>query len=178
MRAGVVTGMPRQVVASTRARDRCVVTPGTITDTGQLCGLSADFANWLLRSGSEDFSGYLHGTWDFENGLQAWANLAVYDAKGIWGTSPPAVVLPGNPALPAFHDAGSSPQDDLAASMASLEIDGLYIEFGLASIEGLEIDGQPATPDLLIARGPEPLCREIVEAVKAECGLSAEERKN
>ena len=77
-----------------------------------------------------------------------------------------------------FHDAGSSPQDDLAASMASLEIDGLYIEFGLASIEGLEIDGQPATPDLLIARGPEPLCREIVEAVKAECGLSAEERKN
>lgn len=80
---------------------------GTITNTGQLCGLSADFANWLLRSGSEDWSGYLHGTWDFEGGLQAWANLAVYDSTGIWGTSPPAVVLPGGPEFPAFHDAGS-----------------------------------------------------------------------
>ena len=42
--------------------------------------MSADFANWLIRSGGEDWSGYTHATWDFENGMQAWVNVALYDA--------------------------------------------------------------------------------------------------
>ena len=77
-----------------------------------------------------------------------------------------------------FHEAGDSTQDELSASIINFDVDRLYIEWGLASIEGLEIDGQPATPDTLMSRGPEPLCREIVQAVKAECGLSEGERKN
>ena len=77
-----------------------------------------------------------------------------------------------------FHEAGDSEQDQLSASLMSLDVDRLYIEWGLASLEGLEIDGQPATPDALLSRGPDQLCREIVRAVKAECVLSEEERKN
>ncbi|RPE74838.1 TonB-dependent receptor domain-containing protein [Vulcaniibacterium tengchongense] len=63
----------------------------TIRNTGQLCGMSADYANWLLASGSESWSGYLHGTWDFENGTRAWVNLALHDAKADWSTSTPYV---------------------------------------------------------------------------------------
>lgn len=75
--------------------DRLVYNYNTdrVTNTGQLCGMRADFANWLLRSGSEDASGYLHGTWDFGNGTRAWANLALYDAKAQWSTAPPQVYL-------------------------------------------------------------------------------------
>lgn len=79
----------------------------TVTNTGQLCGLSADFANWLLRSGSEDWSGYTHATWDFENGMQAWVNVALYDAKGIWGTSPPSLQLTDGPSGGPFIDANT-----------------------------------------------------------------------
>lgn len=78
----------------------------TITNTGQLCGRTADFANWLLLSGAETSSGYLHGTWDFDNGMQAWANLAVNDSKALWGTSPPSVYLVDD-ANGYFYDAGS-----------------------------------------------------------------------
>jgi hypothetical protein len=45
-------------------------------------------------------------------------------------------------------------------------------------VGGLELDGSPASPESLIAQGPEGLFREALEAVKRECGLSDEERKN
>jgi hypothetical protein len=45
-------------------------------------------------------------------------------------------------------------------------------------ISGLTIDGEPADAANAIARGPEPLCREIVNEVRRECGLTEEERKN
>jgi hypothetical protein len=50
--------------------------------------------------------------------------------------------------------------------------------WGLRKIEGLTVDGEPATVESAIARGPESLCREMVAAIKAECGLTAEEAKN
>jgi hypothetical protein len=43
---------------------------------------------------------------------------------------------------------------------------------------GLEVDGVAATPELLASAGPEDLFREVVSAIKAECGLSETERKN
>ena len=42
----------------------------------------------------------------------------------------------------------------------------------------MTIDGDPATPALLIEKGPELLAREIVVRVRAECHLSEDERKN
>lgn len=58
------------------------------------------------------------------------------------------------------------------------EIDREYLRWGLASVEGLEIDGEPATAESLVAAGPEPLVREALVAVRREAGLSEGERKN
>jgi hypothetical protein len=77
-----------------------------------------------------------------------------------------------------FLDAGEDPKEKVDAALAAAEIEKAYLKWGLAEIEGLEIDGQPATPETLLADGPEGLCREIAAAVKAECGLDEAERKN
>jgi hypothetical protein len=77
-----------------------------------------------------------------------------------------------------YRRAGDGLDDKLAAALSSAEIDRLYLRWGLLSVDELSIDGTPADPDLLIERGPEGLCREIVAEVRNECGLSDEERKN
>ena len=68
---------------------------GAVSSSGYYCGKTSSFSDWLLNSGSEDTSAYLYGTWDFDDNLQAWASLAVYDAEGEWGTSPPSGGLMG-----------------------------------------------------------------------------------
>jgi len=45
-------------------------------------------------------------------------------------------------------------------------------------VDGLVIDGRKADPAALVERGPEELCREALAAIRAETGLSEEERKN
>jgi hypothetical protein len=75
-------------------------------------------------------------------------------------------------------EAGDDPREKLEGALLAGEIDRLYLSWGLMRVEGLTLDGQPATPETLIAAGPEELCREILAAVKAECGLTEEERKN
>jgi hypothetical protein len=75
-------------------------------------------------------------------------------------------------------EAGDDPREKLEAALLRSEIDRLYVKWGLVRVDGLTVDGQPATPETLIGSGPEDLCREVLEAVKAECGLTEEERKN
>jgi hypothetical protein len=75
-------------------------------------------------------------------------------------------------------EAGQDPKEKGEAALAAAEIERVYVAWGLAEVHGLEIDGQPATPERLIEAGPEELCREIAAAVKAECGLDEAERKN
>jgi hypothetical protein len=78
-----------------------------------------------------------------------------------------------------FVRAGQSgPTEDAEAALLAGEIDREYARWGLASIEGLEIDGRAATPDDLIERGPEELVAEVLAAIRREAGLDAEERKN
>ena len=77
-----------------------------------------------------------------------------------------------------FHAGGDSPLDKVDASALSLEIDRLYWNWGLLSLEGLMIGNEQATKQTLLDSGPEPLVREIVEAIKRECGLTEDERKN
>lgn len=72
---------------------------------------------------------------------------------------------------------GGSGEDAEAALLAG-EIDREYVRWGLASLEGLQIDGQPATPEDLIEKGPEKLVAEVLAAVRREAGLDEEERKN
>ncbi len=76
-----------------------------------------------------------------------------------------------------FLKAGSE-AEKLEAALEELMVQQLYIEWGLKTIEGLEIDGEPATPAALIDRGPEELAAEIASCVVHECGLTEDERKN
>jgi hypothetical protein len=66
----------------------------------------------------------------------------------------------------------------LDTALSDLLVERLYLEWGLEAIEGLSIDGQPASVDLLIAHGPENLANEIALLIQAESTLTDEERKN
>jgi hypothetical protein len=77
-----------------------------------------------------------------------------------------------------FLNGGKSMEEKLEAALLSAQIDQLYVSWGLQQLIGLEVDGQEATPELLASAGPEELFREAVSAVKAECGVTEEERKN
>ena len=77
-----------------------------------------------------------------------------------------------------FLGAGKNAEEKMEESVLTAEIDRLFLEWGLRRVEGLFIDGQPATAETVIEHGPEELCQEILKAIKAECGLSEAERKN
>jgi hypothetical protein len=77
-----------------------------------------------------------------------------------------------------YFEAGQDAKNGMEASLLGAEIDKLYIRWGLKEIRGLEIDGVPATVELLIDSGPEELFLEALSAVKSECGLLENERKN
>lgn len=77
-----------------------------------------------------------------------------------------------------FFEAGREERNEMEASLLGGEIDKLYILWGLEEVRGLELDGAAATAESLIARGPEELFHEALAAVKCECGLGENERKN
>jgi len=77
-----------------------------------------------------------------------------------------------------FLEAGDDVREKIEASLLAHEVQRLYIEWGLRQVTGLEIDGREATGELLVSDGPEQLCNEIVAAIRAECGLGPDERKN
>jgi hypothetical protein len=71
-----------------------------------------------------------------------------------------------------------SPSRAAQTALISAEMDAVHLRWGLDAIEGLEIDGAPATTDSLIDAGPEELVAEILTAVRHETGLDEDERKN
>ena len=77
-----------------------------------------------------------------------------------------------------FAAAGQSPKDLLDAALLASEIERTYVLWGLEAVSGLVLDGAPATPESLVSSGPEELLREALTAVRSECGLSEDERKN
>jgi hypothetical protein len=77
-----------------------------------------------------------------------------------------------------FQQAGASANEQVAAAAIAARINLKYLEWGLCEIRGLLVDGEAATPQTLFASGPEDLTHEIVDRIKAECGLSGAERKN
>jgi hypothetical protein len=77
-----------------------------------------------------------------------------------------------------YLEAGSDVRETLEATVLAAEIDRAYLEWGLVSVEGLEIDGAAATPETLVDRGPVELAVEILGRIKSECGMSEDERKN
>jgi hypothetical protein len=77
-----------------------------------------------------------------------------------------------------FLAAGNELHEKIEANILAQEIDAMYLEWGLVSVEGLTIDGEPATVARLLEKGPEDLTREMARAIKEQCGLSEPERKN
>jgi hypothetical protein len=77
-----------------------------------------------------------------------------------------------------FHRASEGASEQVADAWLGLEMDKLYLEWGLEAIEGLEIDGGAAGAGELFQRGPDALTREIIDRIRAEAGLSEDERKN
>jgi hypothetical protein len=77
-----------------------------------------------------------------------------------------------------YFEAGRDAKNGMEGSLLGAEIDRLYILWGVEEIRGLELNHSPATVETLIDHGPEELVVEALEAVKAECGLSEQERKN
>jgi hypothetical protein len=70
------------------------------------------------------------------------------------------------------------PADQMEATLSDLLANKLYVEWGLAQMDGLLIDGRPATTDRLIDKGPSELVDEIIEVIRSGIGLSDDERKN
>lgn len=77
-----------------------------------------------------------------------------------------------------FLEAGGGVMEKLDAAVLQGEVDRAYLEWGLEAIEGLEIDGEAATVESLIEKGPAKLATEILGRIRGECGLSESERKN
>jgi hypothetical protein len=77
-----------------------------------------------------------------------------------------------------FLEAGDAPGDRMDAGLLRAEIDRMYLAWGLVGVTGLSLDAVEATPEMVIERGPEDLCREALAAVRAETGLSYDQRKN
>jgi hypothetical protein len=77
-----------------------------------------------------------------------------------------------------FLEAGVDFKGKLDAALVLGEVEKLYLQWGLKSIGGLWIDGHEATVETMVTDGPEDLCKEAVSAIKHECGLTEEERKN
>jgi hypothetical protein len=77
-----------------------------------------------------------------------------------------------------FLEAGSELREKIEAGILAQEVDAMYLRWALVGVDGLEIDGEAATAEQLLNRGPEDLAREIVAAIKEQCGLSEAERKN
>jgi hypothetical protein len=77
-----------------------------------------------------------------------------------------------------FANAGGSTADSIDAAMLAGEMDRLYWDFGLESLDGMEINGEPISPDSQFERGPEELSREILQRIKQCMQLSQGEQKN
>src|SRR3954454_19077289 len=71
-----------------------------------------------------------------------------------------------------FLEAGGAPGERMDAGLLRAEIDRMYLLWGLVGVAGLRVDGVEATPELMVERGPEDLCREALAAVRAETGLT------
>jgi hypothetical protein len=77
-----------------------------------------------------------------------------------------------------FLAAGTELHEKSEANILAQEIDAMYLQWGLVSVDGFNIDGETATALHLLEKGPEDLAREIVCAIKEQCGLTEAERKN
>jgi hypothetical protein len=68
--------------------------------------------------------------------------------------------------------------DRVQAEALRLRMDFEYLDWGLARVFGLLIDGEVPDARMLFEKGPERLTQEILCRIREECELSGDERKN
>jgi iron complex outermembrane recepter protein len=54
---------------------------GVPYNQGQACGYFDDVGYQSITNGNSDLSGYLYGTWQFDNGMEGWASLMAFHSK-------------------------------------------------------------------------------------------------
>ncbi|HZF98217.1 MAG TPA: TonB-dependent receptor [Pseudoxanthomonas sp.] len=64
---------------------RTASTTGAITNLGQACGTFKDVGYQTIANSNDDLSGYAYATYDFDNGLQAWASLQAWKSDAKYG---------------------------------------------------------------------------------------------
>ena len=64
---------------------RSASSTGAITNLGQACGSFKDVAYQTIDNGNNDLSGYAYGTYDFDNGMQAWGSLQAWKSEAKYG---------------------------------------------------------------------------------------------
>lgn len=74
--------------------------------------------------------------------------------------------------------AATSTDDKMEAAILAGEVDRLYWEFALESIEGIQMNGDEISPTTQFELGPEDLSREILMRIKQQTQLTDAERKN
>ncbi|RDZ28850.1 TonB-dependent receptor plug domain-containing protein [Lysobacter silvisoli] len=106
--------------------DRFGFTPYLSATRGQICGSYDSVASQSISNKRENMSAYAYGTYDFSNGLQAWASTTLYDSKAesssgteFWGTA-------GDPFLPAsfYFDSGLGTFVQLQRVLTPKEVGG------------------------------------------------------
>jgi iron complex outermembrane recepter protein len=65
---------------------RSANTAGAITNLGQACGTFNDIAYQTIANGNNDLSGYAYGTYNFDNGMEAWASLQAWKSEAKYGS--------------------------------------------------------------------------------------------
>lgn len=70
----------------TRWNYRSANAAGVITNLGQACGTFKDVAYQTISNSNNDLSGYVYGTYQFDNGVQAWASLQAWKSEAKYGS--------------------------------------------------------------------------------------------
>ncbi|MBV6430872.1 MAG: hypothetical protein IANPNBLG_00992 [Bryobacteraceae bacterium] len=77
-----------------------------------------------------------------------------------------------------FCAASETVASQFEAAILEKSIQQIYLECCLVQVQGLLIDGEAASVDILLQRGPGSLVEEIATTIQGQMTLSAEERKN
>lgn len=86
--------------------DRRIEIDGSVTELGSVCGDAGQPAK-TLSTEQNNLSGYLYGTWNFDNGVEAWGSLMAYYAKAVLGAGMLSVSGPqraGQPITSIWYD--------------------------------------------------------------------------
>jgi len=121
----------RTVVAGTRA----------VTNLGPACGSWKNVGYQTIANGNSDWSGYLYGTYQFGNGIEAWTSLQGFYSKSKLSGGTEAVTGPhidGTGRVTTWFDTGLNANLNMQRVLTPQEyggFDGMYQRFTEKSLD-------------------------------------------